>query len=398
MFGIRSVLANIRDVIKNHLYHLILVVSILSLTSLLAWWSIFISQAIEKQRTFRLKNLELSLDLIFTKEKTGLVTLPYKGVFEKDPNFEVIDGGYSGDIRYQRLLTSTRSKRILRIRPEIIDSINNEYKNKRFMLLGESGFLCFLILLSCLFLYRYIRLEKRAIVEVRKFWERVTHELKTPLTGIKSFLDTLNEQNLNTSELVSLRDQALILVETHQNQVENILAVSYHKKRIAHFKLGDINISQWIAKYLTHSALHLKDVKVNLNVKNNNDLFVLANAGALRIIMDIITNNTVKHCPSPVHLSIDLYPVRKKIHLVLKDNGPGFDAKFAAKIFKIHSDLDGKQPPGHQGSGMGLYMAKEVAQKMGAKLTASSEGRGCGAQFLLALRRSKKYGLQDCCC
>ena len=123
MFGIRYILANIREGIKNHLYHFILVVSILSLTSLLAWWSIFISQSIENQRTFRLKNLELSLDLIFTKEKTGLVTLPHKGIFEMDPNFEVIDGSYSGDVRYQRLLTNTSSKRILRIRPEIINSI-----------------------------------------------------------------------------------------------------------------------------------------------------------------------------------------------------------------------------------------------------------------------------------
>jgi signal transduction histidine kinase len=81
----------------------------------------------------------------------------------------------------------------------------------------------------------------------------------------------------------------------------------------------------------------------------------------------------------------------RKAVVAIQDNGPGFKPEFSGKIFEAYRYLDGELPGilrGH-GSGMGLYISRQLAEKIGGYLDASSTGEGRGAEFRLYLNLSK---------
>ena len=79
-----------------------------------------------------------------------------------------------------------------------------------------------------------------------------------------------------------------------------------------------------------------------------------------------------------------------KDFLVLRvtDNGQGFPPEMAEKLFESYRHLRHELPQGINGTGMGLYLSRKLARRMGGELRASSPGQGEGATFSLWLKKA----------
>jgi signal transduction histidine kinase len=280
----------------------------------------------------------------------------------------------------------------LKVRNHVLSTIEKDFKRKKIMLIGEAGLLFLIILLSSVLFYQFIRLEKRSTREVEEFWNRVTHEIKTPITGIKAFLQSLKNQSLPPEQVLLFVDMALKQVEMQEQLAENILAggglrAADHKHKPI---IGDLNLNECVKGFFDHHMIRLTDAVLTLHLEAAENVTVRADCHLIRVILDNIVDNALKYCSPGLVLTVKTSTQNKKAIISISDNGPGFPAEFSGKIFQAYKYQASELPGDNHGSGMGLYIARRLAENMGGRLQASSKGKGKGAEFQLHLNLVKQ--------
>jgi signal transduction histidine kinase len=363
----------VRDFVKNHGHHLTFGLSILSMALLIAWWSVFLHSSIKLHRSDQYRQIRLTLDFFSLKLGMDQSQSPEIGVLKQDDRFEIVSCQNPGT--FLRSLAPRWDGYCIRVREAALAQIEEEFRRKKLMLAGESGLLFLLILLSIVFLYKFIQVERRSSREITEFWGRTTHEIKTPITGIKLFLQSLKNRTLDMSDLTPYVDLALKQVDRQEQLAENILAGAHLREKDAGLKMAAVNLGKYIQDYF-HHALHLTQAAVNLDIgeEERGAVVVLADVSALKVILDNITENAVKHGPADLELQVRVHAEGNRAQVTIADNGPGFPPGFKIK---------------RQSSGLGLYISRKLAQKMGGDLTALDAAGESGASLILQLNRLK---------
>ncbi len=255
------------------------------------------------------------------------------------------------------------------------------------MLVGEAGVLILVVFVSSVFLYRFIRLERRTAREVKVFFERSAHEIKTPISGIKAFLENLKAGAVDSKNLMSYVDMALRTVKRQEQLAENILSGYKLEERKIRLKCTGLDLAAFVEDYLDENSFRFTEAKIIFNYKKKKRITVKADTNALKVILDNITDNAIKYCDCSPVLKVDCIISGAKAVVVIKDNGPGFKPHFHETIFNAYKQLDEELPVKRQGAGLGLYISRKLARKMGGDLEAHSEGEGKGAEFRVILPR-----------
>ena len=373
-------------VLKTHGHHLIFIISIISLGSLVAWWSVFIHNSIQQRRFYRYDKLEADLKFLSLKLGTGGSYQPSIGVLIEDARFEVI-ACQSASSRFSRRLEPHWPEFCLNVRGPILGQIEKETSRLNLMLVGEASVLILVVLVSSAFLYQFIRLERRTAREVAAFWERSAHEIKTPITGIKAFLENLRAGAVDTEKLRPYIDIALKQVERQEQLAENILSGYQLKRRKKGLRCIDLELTDFVEDYFAESTFRLAGAKIIFEFNKDNRMSVRADVNALKVILDNITDNAIKYSTASPVLQVSCIGYENKAVIVIKDNGPGFHPHFIETIFNAYEHLDGELPVKRQGTGLGLYISRQLARKMGGDLEAYSNGEGKGAEFRVILCR-----------
>ena len=376
--------------LKQHGHHVIFMMSIVSLALLVAWWTVFINRSIDERRAFHMENLMLALNLFSQQLLTAKHDRLQPGVFPLDERFEIANCPPGSD-NFAKPLMPRYPGLCLIVRNDVLSGIKTDFKRKKMMLIGESGLLFLIILLSSVLFYQFIRLEKRSTREVEEFWGRVTHEIKTPITGIKAFLQSLKNQALPPDQVLVFVDMALKQVERQEQLAENILAGcglrfadSIHKPNIK-----DLNLNECIKDYFEHHMIRLTDAALSLHLEAPENVQVRADCHLIRVILDNIVDNALKYCSPGLVLTVKTFTQNKKAIISLSDNGPGFPPEFSSKIFQAYKYPFSELPGDKHGSGMGLYISRRLAENMGGRLQAYSKSKGTGSEFQLHLNLAK---------
>ena len=376
--------------LKQHGHHVIFIMSIISLALLVTWWSVFINRAIDERRTFHMKNLKLALNFFSLQLGTTKDFLLKPGVFPMDERFEIAKYP-PGRVNFAKPLLPRYPGLCLKVRNDVLTTIEKDFKRKKMMLIGESGLLFLIILLSSVLFYQFIRLEKRSTREVEEFRGRVTHEIKTPITGIKAFLQSLKNQSLPPDQVLSFVDMALRQVERQEQLAENILAGCGLRSADSKHKSNteELNLNECVKNYFDHHMIRLTDAALSLHLEVGEKMKVQADCHLIKVILDNIIDNALKYCSPGLVLTVKAFTQNKKAIISVSDNGPGFPSEFSEKIFQAYKYLVSELPGDNHGSGMGLYIAGRLAENMGGRLQAASKGKGKGAEFQLHLNLLK---------
>ncbi len=383
-----SLVKYIINKLKSHGHHFIFIVSIISLASLVAWWSIFIHNSIRQQRLYRYEKLDSDLKYFSLKLGIDERRPPQIGLFEEDERFEVVTCSPLGE-KFSKSLDPYWPDLCIRARSAIIQQIEQRSNRLNFMLIGEASVLILVILASIAFLYRYIQLERRTAREVKEFWERSAHEIKTPIAGIKAFLQNLKSRSDKLLELAPYVDMALKQIRKQEQLAENILSGYDLRSKDAKPKIVNVNLTEFLVNYFSKDSLHLADATVNLEFNQDKEIRVRIDTHKFKVILDNITDNAVKYCSPGLILSVDVDAVRKKAVVTIRDNGPGFHPRFSENLFRAYKHLDDELPRGRHGAGLGLYISRQLARSIGGDLKASSEGEGRGAKFQIFINLIK---------
>ena len=365
-------------------YHVLFVITLLLLSALIGWWSIFLRSSIKKEHKNSLVNLIAKSKIISLQIGNSRDNKPSSGMKFHNDRLELVKCSTIKE-GFSFALKPNWPDLCIRPAARALTEIENKFKRRRFMLFGESALLVFIILICVFLLYGFIKNEKRIIRELNDFFGMVTHEIKTPITGIKAFLQTLRNQKIPPGELRPLVDMALKQIERQDNLARNLIQGQRLSRGGIGLNFETIPIVDYIKKYLEGHRLYLGESTIELEIKCSEERNVSVDIDALHAILDNIINNAVKYCGSILELNIGIEECGSEICITIADNGPGIDPEDIHRIFSPYRRLTRESSHSNTGTGMGLYISRRLALGMGGDLGAESPGLRKGSVFIIRL-------------
>lgn len=211
-----------------------------------------------------------------------------------------------------------------------------------------------------------------------------SHELKTPITTLKSSLQLLNRMKDDPSPkmLPKLIEQSNRSMEKISTLIEDLLNVSRMNEGQLHLSKSKFTIAEMLNQCCNHIRVAGKH---DLIFEGDKDLQVFADEHRIDQVIINLVNNAVKYAPNSREIYLIVETEGNMAKISVKDNGPGITPDKLPHLFTRYyrADYSGIQ---YSGLGLGLYISSEIVRKHGGKIGAVSElGRGSTFWFTLPL-------------
>lgn len=261
------------------------------------------------------------------------------------------------------------------------DKLTASYERRKGMVVGEGLLLTSLLAIVVAMLYHLIRTEAKFRREMQEFLGRATHEMKTPLAGIKAVLQTLQVGRVPQDAQKDLLKLALAELEREEHLVQNMLLAQRMRMPNQQLARERVDIAGLFNKFAEHRGETMGD-KIALAVDCQEGAVACGDATALWTVLENLADNAVKY--GAKQLTMRGTADDRHAHLELVDDGMGFEPERARSLFESYSVSAGPAV-GKHGTGLGLSICRTLVIRMGGKITAHSDGPGQGARFRVVL-------------
>jgi len=244
------------------------------------------------------------------------------------------------------------------------------------------------MILNTIFLVREIRRNEQH----DSFINAVTHELKTPITSIRLYLETMQRRDVGEAQrqqfftlMLSDTDRLLATVD----QVLTAGESGYKRGKRHHVDLDyEALVRECIELARTRHHLESGAIEFESSAKDG-QLNLNADPVALRTAVSNLLDNAIKYSGDKVEISVGLETADEDKLLLLRvtDRGVGIPPEELKRIFKRFYRVPGRHSFKVKGTGLGLFIVRAIAKAHGGKAYASSEGVGRGTTITLALPR-----------
>src|SRR3984893_4355490 len=241
------------------------------------------------------------------------------------------------------------------------------------------------VVLNTVFLIREIRRNERQ----DSFLNAVTHELKTPIASIRLYLETLQRRPVKESQLqefykIMLSDSDRLLAT-----VEQVLKAGQLGQRHRQQNRTLINLESLVADCIA-ITLQRHDLPPGSIILEPTPgavpLHTLGIAEDLRTAVINVLDNAVKYSPEGVHIRCSLAITRYTwVTLSITDTGVGIPQNQLKRIFKRFYRVPGRSLAKIKGTGLGLFLVRNIARQHGGDATAASPGPGLGTTITITL-------------
>jgi len=213
-----------------------------------------------------------------------------------------------------------------------------------------------------------------------------SHQLRTPLTGANWALETLQNEPLT--------DEQKKLVETASGSLNRMLKVVNDMLDIAKIEEGrfgyefqEIDLNKFLEQALRETEAVAKQYKIKLYFeKPNEPVNVTVDSQKLSMAISNLLDNAVKYNVEngEVALSIKKIPGRQYVQVDIRDTGIGIGSEAIEQVFKKFFRGDNAVKVAVEGTGLGLYITKNIIERHGGKIWAESTlNRGTTFHFTL---------------
>ncbi len=232
---------------------------------------------------------------------------------------------------------------------------------------------------------------ERKLDEIRKndFIAMVSHELKTPLTSMKGFLQMLQIQNeaenKNDNYLLQKADQQIVKMTNLINKFLNI----------SRLDAGKIHLEKII--FFMNKLLEEVIDDMHVTIRDHNVVFnpcepvkVIADYEKIGQVINNLISNAVKYSSRGTQIVVDCAVLNNRVQVSVKDEGRGIATEDKKRLFDRFFRVENKYNTTVAGFGIGLYVCHEIVQRHGGEIWAQSElGKGSTFYFTIPVEENK---------
>jgi PAS domain S-box-containing protein len=215
----------------------------------------------------------------------------------------------------------------------------------------------------------------RSNLDLEDFAHIASHDLKTPLSGIKSAALWLEE------DLHDLSDESrklLGLMRSRINRMETLLddLLTYSRVGRTETAASETNLAD-----IFGSIIEVLNPPAHIQVRVEGELSMIVTASAqLEQVLRNLINNAIKHHDKQKgEVVLSAKRAGDFVEFVVRDDGPGILPQFHEKIFQLFQTL--KRRDEVESTGMGLAIVKKLVERQHCRITVHSQGNGTGTQF-----------------
>jgi two-component system phosphate regulon sensor histidine kinase PhoR len=238
------------------------------------------------------------------------------------------------------------------------------------------------VILFIVYLTRQIMLNQLQ----KNFIDSVTHELKTPLTSIKLYIETLKKHDLSREKKEDFLNIMLKDVERLDTLVDHILESAKLDHLARSYQVKEIKMEP-LLNYCSEIITNRYNLEQgDITLKTDDNMVITSDPTALQLVLINLLDNSVKYSNDNIKIIIEAYTnIAGKVDIVIKDFGEGIPKpeinKIFSRFYRISNEITGNK----KGSGLGLFIVKETINNLKGKIEVSSEGKNKGTTFKITL-------------
>ncbi|AKV04415.1 Response regulator/sensor histidine kinase [Labilithrix luteola] len=218
-----------------------------------------------------------------------------------------------------------------------------------------------------------------------------SHELRTPLTTFRMTLLMLNERALSlTDRDRELVHTALLGVEQLAGTIDEFLDLTRIEAGQLRLNWDRVDVAALVAREASAVQTSCKESGIELVVDGaeRTGLTIRGDAARLHVVLANLLANAMKYTPAGGTIRLGVDEVADRIVVAVEDSGPGVPAEFRERIFEKFFRVEHHRAgdAGLRGSGIGLYIAREIVEAHGGTLR-YEEREGGGARLVMQLPR-----------
>ena len=237
---------------------------------------------------------------------------------------------------------------------------------------------------------REISEKERSRLESNEMINNIAHELRTPVTSIRGYIETLIEhKNLSTEKREEFIKRAYIQIIRLSEIIQDINLLSKTVDAPQYFEKEDIDIYEMLRELINIDSKEICiENNSTINLQMDENVVVKGNRTLLYSIFWNLTNNALRYAGKGISITIHQYMEDNEFYYFsFSDNGKGVDEKYLTHIFERFYRLAEGRTRDKGGSGLGLSIVKNAVEFHNGEISAKNRTGG-GLEFLFTLRKN----------
>ena len=235
--------------------------------------------------------------------------------------------------------------------------------------------------------------------ESKELISNISHDLKTPMTAIKGYIEGIMDGVADTEEK---RDRYIRTIYNKVNDMNSLIEELFLYAKLdsnsVTYSFAKVNVDAYFQDCVEEISLDLESQGVDFGYFNyaDRDTVIIADPEQLKRVVNNIIGNSVKYASPDRKLMISLRIMEEAefVKIEIEDNGKGIARNEVPLIFDRCYRTDASRNSSKGGSGLGLSIAKKIIEEHGGKIWAVST-EGAGTTMCFVLRKYKENNVYE---
>ncbi|MCK5162973.1 MAG: HAMP domain-containing histidine kinase [Desulfobacula sp.] len=223
-----------------------------------------------------------------------------------------------------------------------------------------------------------------------------THELKTPVTSLKIYLETFIRHQLEPGDIKKYSENMLEDLNRLTDNIDSILNLARIESQNFGSEVTRDSLIKLVEDFCEKNASLFRNLDIEIENQSSSQMVYPVNEFLFEMLLMNIISNAIKYNESQMpKLTIRFKSFIQKVTIEFVDNGIGVDKREAKKIFRKFYQSGRYQKNDVSGSGLGLYLVSSIASIHGWRASAASKGKGTGATFTITIPRASIANVRE---
>ena len=222
-----------------------------------------------------------------------------------------------------------------------------------------------------------------------KFFSIISHDLRSPLSsvlvGLRLLTDT--ESRVSESEKEEILHDSRRTVEQLYSLLDNLLVWSRLQRGLMEYAPKQIDLQPLFERNATLFAANAEQKQIAIRQTVTAPIFAFADSQMIDTVIRNLISNALKFTEARGAITLSACQNDQNVEITVADTGIGMDAEAVAKLFRLDVRYNQLGTAGEKGTGLGLNVCKEFAEKNGGSIAVESVV-GAGTTFRVTLPKS----------